>query len=68
MESINDLRGEYPVLLLDDIMSELDSARRQYLSDKIKDKQVILTCTDADAAGKSGSARLFEVRSGKIIV
>ena len=68
MESINELRGEYPVLLLDDIMSELDSARRRYLSDKIRDKQVIITCTDADAVGSSGSARIFEVRAGKIII
>ncbi len=68
MESINELRNEYPVLLLDDIMSELDFSRRQYLSEKIRDKQVILTCTDADAAGSSGSARVFEVRAGKIII
>lgn len=67
MESINELRGEYPVLLLDDIMSELDFSRRQYLAEKIKDKQVILTCTDADAVGTDGACNVMEVRAGKIM-
>ncbi len=64
LESINELRGEYPVLLLDDIMSELDTSRRSYLAGKIKDKQVIITCTDAEVV--SGEAVLFEVENGKI--
>ena len=64
LECINELRGEYPVLLLDDIMSELDSARRSYLAGKIRDKQVIITCTDAEVV--SGKAQLFEVEGGKI--
>lgn len=35
--------GEYPVFLLDDVLSELDGNRRRYLVEKIGDKQVILT-------------------------
>ena len=35
--------GEYPVLLLDDVLSELDGTRRAYLLEKMKGKQVILT-------------------------
>ena len=35
--------GDYPVFLLDDVLSELDGSRREYLLHKIKDKQVILT-------------------------
>ena len=35
--------GEYPVFLLDDVLSELDGARREYLLHKIKGKQVIMT-------------------------
>ncbi len=64
LESINELRGEYPVLLLDDIMSELDTSRRSYLAGKIKDKQVIITCTDAEVV--SGEAELFYVENGKV--
>ena len=35
--------GEYPVFLLDDVLSELDDGRRKYLIDEIKNKQVIMT-------------------------
>ena len=59
--------GEYPVLLLDDIMSELDSVRRAYLVGKIKNKQVIITCTDADEVGVSENANLIHIENGKII-
>lgn len=59
--------GEYPVLLLDDIMSELDVKRRSYLIEKIKDKQVIITCTDADEVGIEAGANLIHIENGKII-
>ena len=59
--------GEYPILLLDDIMSELDSGRRAYLVNKIKDKQVIITCTDADEIGVGEGANLIHIENGKII-
>ncbi len=67
METINELREEYPVLLLDDIMSELDSKRRQYLAERIVDKQVILTCTDTDFGKVGGETELFEIKEGRII-
>ncbi len=38
---------EAPVLLLDDVMSELDESRRISLLENIKDAQVFVTCTDA---------------------
>lgn len=38
-----------PLLLLDDVFSELDGARRRGLVEHLKDYQVILTTTDADA-------------------
>lgn len=43
---IYDEIGEYPILLLDDFMSELDKSRRQRLIEHIKETQVIITCTD----------------------
>lgn len=39
-------KGEVPVLLLDDVMSELDEKRRKYLYERLKDCQVLITCTD----------------------
>ena len=48
-ELIKDIKGDYPIILLDDIASELDEKRRAYLKGKIKDKQVIITCTDKES-------------------
>ena len=68
MEHIKEVRGEYPVLLLDDIMSELDTTRRAYLANKIRGKQVIITCTDSDMVDTGESTKLFKVENGKIII
>ena len=38
--------GEYPILLLDDFMSELDSQRKKSFLENIKNAQVIITCTE----------------------
>ena len=38
--------GEYPVFLFDDVLSELDSGRREYLLSNLTGKQVILTCCE----------------------
>ena len=66
-EYINEIKGEYPVLLLDDIMSELDIKRRMYLSERICDKQVLITSTDTDLVGKDTDTRLFRIEKGTVI-
>ena len=65
-EYIHHVKGEYPVLLLDDIMSELDITRRRYLAEKIRDKQVFITSTDTDLIGSTENTKLFRVKSGEI--
>lgn len=40
--------GEKPVLLLDDVLSELDSSRQSFLLDNLNDTQTIITCTGLD--------------------
>lgn len=59
--------GEYPVLLLDDIFSELDVNRRMYLWQRIVDKQVIITCTDTDFFENTNGAKLFRVSDCKVM-
>lgn len=56
--------GEIPVLLLDDIMSELDRKRREYILGHIKDMQILITCTDLDDGELSGNSHRFEVKNG----
>lgn len=46
IELIRQEVGEYPVLLLDDVLSELDKTRRKYLVSTFKDIQTIITSTD----------------------
>ena len=66
-EYIKDIKGEYPVLLLDDIMSELDINRRMYLSERIREKQVLLTSTDTDLIEKDTETKLFRIENGRLI-
>ncbi len=63
-EAVYSIKKTYPIILLDDIMSELDKKRRAYFAGKIKDKQVILTCTDKEETHTD--ARFFYVNAGEI--
>lgn len=65
-EIINDRTGSYPVLLLDDIMSELDRKRQSYLTEKIKGKQTVITCTGASGLRKGKRSTFFTVENGII--
>jgi len=57
-----------PVLLLDDVLSELDSNRQRYLLTQIQDLQTILTCTGLeDVLTKNVSeANILNVKSGTV--
>lgn len=57
--------GEYPILLLDDFMSELDSKRRNHFLEKIKDTQVIITCTDKINI-ENKNILIYNVKDGKV--
>jgi len=46
LKVIYDEIGEYPILLLDDFMSELDESRRKSFLENIENIQVIITCTE----------------------
>lgn len=50
---IEEKTGKKPLLLLDDVFSELDGARRKALTDFLKDYQAIITTTDADLVVKN---------------
>jgi len=49
MRLIEDARGQRPILLLDDVFSELDGSRRKALVDRLAGHQTIITTTDAEA-------------------
>ena len=52
--------GEYPVFLLDDVLSELDRKRKNYVLSELHDRQVIITtCDEADFAGISNATKIY---------
>ena len=61
-----DDRGEYPVLLLDDVLSELDEKRQSFILGRIADGQVFVTCCDDSAASAACGATILRVEDGKI--
>jgi len=48
IEIIKSETDEDPVLLLDDVMSELDFKRREFLLENIRNVQTFITCTDKE--------------------
>ena len=58
------LTGEYPVFLLDDILSELDVSRRSYILDKIVGKQVVLTGCESELFDGYGECNRIYVEKG----
>jgi DNA replication and repair protein RecF len=48
LELIEEARDQKPLLLLDDVFSELDGKRRKALTDSLKNHQTFITTTDAD--------------------
>lgn len=56
--------GDLPVLLLDDIMSELDRKRQSFILNHIRDMQILITCTDVDGFQMDDNVTLFYVEEG----
>lgn len=69
IELVKRQTGETPILLLDDVLSELDSSRKNYLLDSIKDIQTLITCTGLEEFINSHLQidKMFQVKSGKIV-
>ncbi len=65
-EVIKKLFGEYPVFLFDDVLSELDSGRRKYVIEGMRDRQVIITsCEGEDII--DGAEKIIEVSGGSYV-
>lgn len=60
--------GDTPILLLDDVLSELDSSRQKYLLDGINDIQTFITCTGLDdfIQNRFHINKVFHVVEGKV--
>ena len=65
---VRDLIKDLPVLLLDDVLSELDSSRQKHLLDGIEGVQTIITCTGLDEfiENRFQVNSIYKVTDGKI--
>ena len=66
VEIFKEFSGEYPVLILDDVMSELDLPRRKKLLKRISGVQTVLTCTHAERVLYGAESKKIRIENGKI--
>ena len=59
--------GEWPVLLLDDVLSELDPLRQEYVLNRIAGGQVFITCCENDRLDALLTGRVFHVKNGEVL-
>ncbi len=59
--------GEYPVLLLDDVLSELDAKRQAFVLNRIKGGQVFITCCEEEKLDGLEGGKAFHIKGGKLI-
>lgn len=64
---LKEISGEYPICLLDDVMSELDKNRQDYILNHIKDMQSFITCCDPDNIKGLERGKIFNIEKGRII-
>ena len=57
--------GEKPIVLLDDVMSELDTSRQDYLLNRLRGWQVFITCCDPAPLLRMIQGKAFEVKNGQ---
>lgn len=66
-EMLKEICGEQPVALLDDVMSELDERRQDYILNHIKNWQVFITCCDSATIERLKKGKVFHVSGGKVL-
>ena len=68
IELVKKIAKDNPILLLDDVLSELDSNRQNYLLNSIGDIQTIITCTGLEefVNNRFEINRVFQVNNGKV--
>ncbi len=65
-ELLSQMIGEQPIALLDDVMSELDRTRQEYLLNKLDGWQVFITCCDPSPLQLLDKGSVFYMESGSL--
>ena len=58
--------GETPVLLLDDVLSELDSARQEFVLNRIGGGQTLVSCCEAASVERMTGGRVLYMDKGRV--
>ena len=58
--------GEYPILLLDDVLSELDAKRQEFVLNSIGGGQTLITCCEDEGISKRTGGKVLFVEKGRI--
>ena len=58
--------GEYPILLLDDVLSELDGKRQEFVLNRIGGGQTLITCCEDEGISQKTGGRVLFVEGGRI--
>ena len=69
IELVTRLIGDKPVLMLDDVLSELDSRRQNYLMNTIGGIQTMITCTGLDefVNNRFEIDQLYQIEGGQVV-
>ena len=59
--------GEWPVLLLDDVLSELDQRRQEFVLKRITGGQVFITCCEEMSLDRLGEGKTFHIDGGALV-
>jgi DNA replication and repair protein RecF len=59
--------GEWPMLMLDDVMSELDSSRQDFILNKFCGRQIFITCCDPASVLRLHQGKSFYIEKGDIV-
>lgn len=65
-EVLEQIIGEAPAVLLDDVMSELDVGRQDYLLNHLEGRQIFITCCDPGSVRLLEKGRIFSVQEGVV--
>lgn len=63
---LKDKNYEYPVILLDDVLSELDNERQKYILNKIDGLQIFITCCNKEQTKGFKNGKIFCMDSGEL--
>lgn len=58
--------GEYPILLLDDVLSELDGRRQEFVLNRIGGGQTLITCCEDEGISLCTGGKVLHVEKGRI--